>query len=113
MRAVLGQIVLDFPTNYAQNADEYLAKAGQVHEAFPIESRDLISSSIAPHAPYTVSDATLAKVNEISKTRRWPIHIHLHETEGECRDSLDQNHTSSAKHQSEEACHPIQVRILV
>ena len=57
MRAVVGLIVLDFPTVWAKNADDYLHKALAVHDE--IKEYSLVTSAFAPHAPYTVSDAPL------------------------------------------------------
>ncbi|MFT5549235.1 MAG: 5-methylthioadenosine/S-adenosylhomocysteine deaminase, partial [Candidatus Azotimanducaceae bacterium] len=57
MRTVVGLIILDFPTVWAQNADDYLSKALAVHDE--ISELPLVSSAFAPHAPYTVSDAPL------------------------------------------------------
>lgn len=43
-----------------------------------------ITFTAAAHAPYTVSDASLAKVKQVSDDLGVPVHIHLHETAGEC-----------------------------
>jgi len=52
MRVVVGLIVLDFPSVWAQDADEYLHKALAVHDE--IRGYGLVDSALAPHAPYTV-----------------------------------------------------------
>jgi 5-methylthioadenosine/S-adenosylhomocysteine deaminase len=41
----------------------------------------------APHAPYTVGDAALAKVRVLSEELDCPVHIHLHETPEEIAQS--------------------------
>ncbi|MBA2689334.1 MAG: amidohydrolase family protein, partial [Burkholderiales bacterium] len=46
---------------------------------------------IAPHAPYTVTDRTFAKVLTLSAQLDCPIHIHVHETEDEIRGSLKEH----------------------
>jgi len=46
---------------------------------------------MAPHAPYTVSDRTLAKVVTIAEELDLPIHVHLHETVHEIDDSLEKH----------------------
>ena len=88
MRAVIGMIALDFPTNYATDADDYLTKGRQFCEEFLGEP--LISTSLAPHAPYTVGDKTFAGILTDAKQLNLNIHIHLHETQDEIAHSLEQ-----------------------
>ena len=57
MRASIGLIVLDFPTIWARDADEYISKGLAVHDQY--RSDPLITTLFAPHAPYTVSDKPL------------------------------------------------------
>jgi 5-methylthioadenosine/S-adenosylhomocysteine deaminase len=78
MRTVVGLIILDFPTVWAQNADDYLSKALAVHDE--ISELPLVSSAFAPHAPYTVSDAPLEKIAMYSSELELPVHMHIHET---------------------------------
>ena len=44
--------------------------------------------TIGPHAPYTVSDASLARCAELSERHDLPVHIHVNETAGEVENSL-------------------------
>ena len=81
MRCVVGMIVLDFPTVWAGGADEYLARATEVHDEF--RSHALVDTAFAPHAPYTVSDEPLERVRVLADELDVPVHIHLHETPGE------------------------------
>ena len=78
LRSVIGLIVLDFPTVWAQNADEYLHKALAVHDE--IRELSLVSSALAPHAPYTVSDEPLRQISMYSNELEIPVHMHVHET---------------------------------
>ncbi|DAZ96161.1 TPA: hypothetical protein N0F65_009560 [Lagenidium giganteum] len=105
MRAVVGQTVMEFPTAYASNAAEYLAKAEEQLEAY--KGHDLIKIAMAPHAPYTVAEETMKKVNELATKYDVPIHIHMHETEAECHDSEHQIKASMSCHQSEQKCRPL------
>lgn len=89
MRATIGLIALDFPTSYASDADTYLHKGLAARDQFSAEP--LLSFSLAPHAPYTVSDKTLSKVLTYADQLDLPIHIHLHETEDEIQQSLKQH----------------------
>jgi 5-methylthioadenosine/S-adenosylhomocysteine deaminase len=81
MRSVVGLIVLDFPSPWAQSADEYLHKALAVHDE--IREFSLVSSALAPHAPYTVSDEPLRQIAMYSNELDVPVHMHVHETAAE------------------------------
>ena len=81
MRSVIGLIVLDFPSVWAQDADEYLHKALAVHDE--IRELSLVSSAFAPHAPYTVSDEPLRQIAMYSSELDVPVHMHVHETASE------------------------------
>ena len=43
----------------------------------------MIRTAIAPHAPYTVSDAPLQAAVKLSEQLDIPIHMHIHETQEE------------------------------
>ncbi len=60
MRGVVGLITIDFPTVWANNADEYISKGLQLHDE--LKNSTLVSTMFAPHAPYTVSDGPLKKI---------------------------------------------------
>jgi 5-methylthioadenosine/S-adenosylhomocysteine deaminase len=85
MRAVVGLIVIDFPTVWAANADEYLHKGIEVHDHY--RHNPLITTAFAPHAPYTVSDEPLQRVITYAEEMDIPIHMHLHETAHEVREA--------------------------
>jgi len=88
MRATLGMIVLEFPSAYASDADDYLAKGLAMRDE--LKDEPLLSFTFAPHAPYTISDATFGRINTLAEQLGLPIHIHIHETADEVRDSLKQ-----------------------
>ncbi len=81
LRTVVGLIVLDFASLWAKDADDYLHKALAVHDE--IKEFPLVSSTLAPHAPYTVSDAPLQKIAMYSNELDLPVHMHIHETANE------------------------------
>ena len=81
MRANLGLLVMDFASAYANDADDYLQKGFGAYDTW--RSNPLISSSIAPHAPYTASNQTLQKVITYAEQLGLGIHTHLHETQDE------------------------------
>lgn len=89
MRASLGITTLEFPTSYAADADDYLEKGLSVRDQFLGEP--LLSFTLSPHAPYTVSDRSFQRILTISEQLDLPIHTHLHETASEISDSLKQH----------------------
>lgn len=86
MRAALGIAVIDVPTAYAANADEYLQRGLELHDEW--RGHALVRTMFAPHAPYTVGDATLARIRSYADELDLPIHMHLHETATEVADAL-------------------------
>lgn len=89
MRAMIGVAVLDFPTPYASDADEYFRRGLAARDRW--SSHPLLHFAIAPHAPYTVSNASLERVASIAAELDCAIHIHVHETAQEIADSLAQH----------------------
>jgi 5-methylthioadenosine/S-adenosylhomocysteine deaminase len=88
MRASLGMIVIEFPTNWAANVDEYLHKGQQLHDHYRHHPR--ISTSYAPHAPYTVTDKTFESILINAEEMDLPIHMHIHETAAEVSASVEE-----------------------
>jgi len=91
MRCVIGLIALEFATAYASDADDYLRKGLELRDRLREEPR--IGFTLAPHAPYTVSDATLARIAVLAEELDVPVHMHVHETAGEIEDSIKQHGT--------------------
>jgi len=85
MRAALGIIAIEMRSSYASDAADYLSKGFAARDALKHEA--LLSFCLAPHAPYTVSDATLERVATYADELDMPVHIHLHETAQEIADS--------------------------
>lgn len=86
LRAVLGITVIEFPSQYASDADDYLRKGLATLDAW--RDHPLIGFALAPHAPYTVSNKTFERIGALADELELPIHIHIHETAGEIADSL-------------------------
>jgi 5-methylthioadenosine/S-adenosylhomocysteine deaminase len=84
-RARVGLPVIDFPTAWARNDDEYFDKAGEVHDQWRDDA--LVATAFAPHAPYTVSDANFERIRMLSDQLDVPVHLHLHETAHEVEES--------------------------
>ena len=89
MRVSVGMIVLDFPSAYASDPDDYLAKGLALRDRW--REHALVSFCLAPHAPYTVSDTTFGKIAKLAGEVDVPVHIHLHETADEIARSLSEH----------------------
>ena len=81
MRACVGLIVIDFPTVWAKDADEYISKGLAVHDRY--RGDPLVNAVFAPHAPYTVSDQPLEHIRTLADEMDIGIHMHIHETADE------------------------------
>ncbi len=88
IRTVSFTPVLDFPTNFAQNADEYIRKTMDVHNKY--RHQPLAHIGIGPHAPYTVSDGPLKEIAVLANQTGMPVQIHLHETAFEVQQSIEE-----------------------
>lgn len=88
MRAMVGLILIDFPSAWAGGAEEYLQRALEVHDQFRHSS--LIRTAFAPHAPYSVSNTPLERVRVLSDELEIPVHMHVHETRDEVKQNLIQ-----------------------
>ena len=85
MRAVVGMILVDFPTAWASGPDEYVSKGLALYDV--LRDEPLVKAAFAPHAPYTVSDGPLLRLRTLAEELDIPIHMHLHETLGEVEQS--------------------------
>jgi len=86
---VVGLPFIEFPSAWARTRDEYFDKNLAVHDEFKGEA--LISTTLAPHAPYTVADETFARIRVLSDHLDLPVHLHLHETAQEVDDARKQH----------------------
>ena len=86
MRAALGVIVVEFPSAYATDPDHYLAQGLALRDRW--REHPLVSFCLAPHAPYTVSDASFRKVAQLAAELELPVHVHVHETRHEIERSV-------------------------
>ncbi|GMU72279.1 MAG: ethylammeline chlorohydrolase [Burkholderiales bacterium] len=86
MRAMVGLPILDFPTAYAADADGCLRAGLVARDRFKHARR--LGFSLAPHAPYTVGDASFEKIVTLARELDLPIQTHLQETRSELADAL-------------------------
>jgi 5-methylthioadenosine/S-adenosylhomocysteine deaminase len=84
-RAMVGLPIIEFPSAWAKSRDEYFDKGLAVHDEF--RGEPLLGTSLAPHAPYTVSDASFERIRVLSDQLDAPVHLHLHETAQEVEDA--------------------------
>jgi 5-methylthioadenosine/S-adenosylhomocysteine deaminase len=84
-RAVVGLPFIEFPTPWAQTRDEYFDKNLAVHDEFLGEK--LVTTTLAPHAPYTVSNEAFERIRILADQLDLPVHIHVHETAQEIDDA--------------------------
>jgi len=86
IRAQLASPILDFPTVWAGNAGEYIAKATRLLDDYRNDER--IKIAFGPHAPYTVSDEPLKKIAMLAEELDIGIHMHIHENALEIADAM-------------------------
>ena len=89
MRACIDMLVMDFATAYADTPEQYIQKGLAFHEQF--RDHETVSTALAPHAPYTVSDQYLRQIAQLADELDLRICTHLHETKQEIEDSLEQH----------------------
>ena len=87
MRGAIGMLTIDFPTAYANDPEDYLARGLAMRDEY--RHYPLLSFCFAPHAPYTVSDKTLTSILTYAEQLDLPVHMRLHETEAEIKHSLE------------------------
>lgn len=86
VRAHISPPVLEFPSAWASNADEYIEKGLKLRDNY--RNHPLIQVGFGPHAPYTVSDESLTRIGILANELDATIQIHLHETAQEVTDAL-------------------------
>lgn len=81
LRCVAGETLIDFPAPDNKTWEEGMAYM----KKFVAEFKDdpLVIAAIAPHAPYTVSEAHLREIRAFATETGAPILIHLSETQAE------------------------------
>lgn len=106
LRAIIGIVLIKYPSRYACTPDDYLERGDQVRKQF--SNHPNIHFTFAPHAPYSVSTESWIRLKKLSEQYDIPIHTHLHETKEECSASLLLDRSNPACHTSNQHCHPIQ-----
>jgi len=99
MRACIGLPVINVATPWADGEQECLDKGLDISSSWQGES--LISTTLAPHAPYSVSDSALKKIAELSASRDMRVHMHVLESAWEVGESERQHGKSTLQRLSD------------
>lgn len=89
MRASIGITIIEIESAWASDVGSYIDKGLQLYDR--CRQDPLLSFTLSPHAPYTVSDETLKRIAILSAEQNFPVHIHLLETEWEVKQSYQQH----------------------
>jgi 5-methylthioadenosine/S-adenosylhomocysteine deaminase len=90
-RAMVGLPVIEFPSAWASSVDQYFDKGLAVHDDY--KGDPLIGTCFAPHAPYTVGDASFRRIKLLSDQLDIKVHLHLLETAHDLDHSQDNHNT--------------------
>lgn len=96
VRGVLGETVIDFPVADNKNFEEAMAYVERFVKKW--QGHELITPAIAPHAPYTVSEAHLKEAKAFSDRTGAPIVIHVSETKREVDESIRAKNASPVEY---------------
>lgn len=86
MRAMIGLPLLEQASRWADDFGEYLSKGLAV--AMEFEGLPLIRFTLAPHAPYSVSNSALERIVAVSREKGLRVHLHCLETRYDVDHSL-------------------------
>lgn len=89
MRAMLGLILIDFPSPWGSGPEDYLSKGLALRDQH--KNDPLVSMMFAPHSTYTVSERWLRRLRTLADEVDLPVQTHLHETVDEVEKSLMQH----------------------
>ncbi|MBI5051057.1 MAG: amidohydrolase family protein [Nitrospirae bacterium] len=78
MRAVLGAGIIDFPSKYAQSADDYFKNAENLITNW--KGSELVTPCVAPHATYTCGPDNYKRASALAEKHGVLLHTHLAET---------------------------------
>jgi len=85
-RAQVGLPIIHFPNAWANTEEEHINKGLGVRDS--LKNQKLITPALAPHAPYSVTNAGFEQVRMYAEQLEMPIHLHLHETAAEVSDAI-------------------------
>ncbi len=86
IRLVAGLPVIGFPTRWAETPVDYLRRGLELRDRYAHDPQ--IRFALAPHAVYSVDEATLKLLSTLASELDLPVHMHLHETQTEVAESM-------------------------
>lgn len=89
IRANIGFMVVDSQTVWARDSEECIEKATDLLDQYKHLSN--LTFSFAPHAPYSVTEDTLKRLNSLSFELNINIQMHIHETNQEITEFTQKN----------------------
>lgn len=89
IRATIGLTVMEFPAFEASSEQHFIEL---IHQYYQPNLHPRIDFSLAPHAPYTVSDHAFREIAQLSKEWGTKVHLHLCETTDETQQTLEKYH---------------------
>lgn len=110
MRAVVGQVVIEFPSPMAKDGDDYMRLIRERLAAYSKENnigQRLVTYAITPHAPYSVSEEHILEAKSLASQYGCVFHTHLHETEEEISASVNLDKKNGFCHRCEFAGRPL------
>jgi 5-methylthioadenosine/S-adenosylhomocysteine deaminase len=96
LRGVLGETIIQFPVADAKTPAESLARTEKFAAEFAGD--ELITPAVAPHAMYTLDEATLKACRALADRLRIPVIIHLAETKDEIRTAGEKYHRTPTEY---------------
>jgi 5-methylthioadenosine/S-adenosylhomocysteine deaminase len=78
LRTHIGITIIDFPTEWAKNVDEYFAKGIAFYEEYKNHPR--ITATMAPQGTYTVKEKDLIRIKQVAEQYQLRTNIHCQET---------------------------------
>lgn len=89
MRVTVGLLIIDLPTTWASDVDEYFRRGIEVHQNYI--NTPLVRTAFAPHAPYSVTDEQLERIRLLADEMDIPIHMHVQESSWEIEDAMEKH----------------------
>lgn len=78
MRACVGLPVIEQPTSWSESAGECLEKGLRLHDDY--RDDPLVTTCLAPYAPWALSDETLIRVRRAADELELPMTMHVNES---------------------------------
>ncbi|MBS1959626.1 MAG: amidohydrolase [Bdellovibrionales bacterium] len=91
MRAIIAKPFIDFVVPDEKTLSNPLQTRSERYKKFHAQYRKhpRITPALGPHAPYTCGDSLLRQVASLAGETQSPIHMHVCETSGEVKESLE------------------------